>query len=187
MLMLYGRHYFSRQRAIADLIPAGASVLDVCCGPGSLYTRHLRAKTIDYTGLDSNKRFVDAVNRAGGRGLLWDLTDQKPLPRADFVVMHASLYHFLPDASGVVRRMLEAARQKLILAEPVKNLASSESPVLAFLGRRLTDAGRGAEQLRFTERSLDELMSSFAPRIERSFFVPGGREKVFVMDALARP
>ena len=34
MLALYGRHYGARYRAVADLIPDGSSVLDLCCGPG---------------------------------------------------------------------------------------------------------------------------------------------------------
>ena len=33
MRLLYGRHYVARQRAVADLIPAGASLLELCCGP----------------------------------------------------------------------------------------------------------------------------------------------------------
>ena len=45
MRVLYGRHYAARQRAIAGLIPARASVLEVCCGPGTLYRRHLARKT----------------------------------------------------------------------------------------------------------------------------------------------
>ena len=46
MLALYGRHYFARYRAIADLIPAGSSVLDLCCGPAILYSRYLRNKNV---------------------------------------------------------------------------------------------------------------------------------------------
>ena len=37
MLALYGRHYAARFRAIAELIPAGSSVLELCCGPGILF------------------------------------------------------------------------------------------------------------------------------------------------------
>jgi SAM-dependent methyltransferase len=68
MLGLYGRHYGARYRAVADLIPDGASVLDLCCGPGVLFDRHLRARSVDYTGIDVNPRFIARVNRRGGRG-----------------------------------------------------------------------------------------------------------------------
>src|SRR5690242_19199763 len=108
MLGLYGRHYGARYRALADLIPDGTSVLDLCCGPGILFDRYLRARSVDYTGIDVNPRFIARVNRRGGRGLIGDLSRDRPLPEADLVIMQASLYQFLPDAAPVVRRMLRA-------------------------------------------------------------------------------
>jgi trans-aconitate methyltransferase len=183
MLLLYGRHYFSRQRAVADLIPPGATVLDVCCGPGSLYSRHLREKHVEYTGIDSNARFIEEVRRRGGHGIVCDLKSSHPLPSADFVVMQASLYHFLPDPVPMLNRMLEAAKQTLVIAEPVRNVATSSSRMLSFLGRSFTNAGSGAEALRFTAGTLDEVMNRFADRIEQAFDIPGGREKVYVLNS----
>src|SRR4051812_46793681 len=102
MIALYGRHYPARYRAIAGLVPEGASVLDLCCGPGFLYDRHLRRKSVDYTGLELNPAFVERVRRRGGHALVWDLHDDRPLPPADVVMMQASLYHFLPDVAPLV-------------------------------------------------------------------------------------
>ena len=113
MLLLYGRHYASRYRAIAELIPAGSNVVDLCCGPALLYHRYLRAKSVQYTGLDINRAFIDRLTERGGSGQVWDLRSEEPLPPADYVIMQASLYHFLPDASPVVDRMLEAARKRV--------------------------------------------------------------------------
>ncbi len=42
--------------------------------------------------------------------------------------MQASLYHFLPDAHEIVERMLAAAGRRVIVSEPVRNLASSQNP-----------------------------------------------------------
>jgi trans-aconitate methyltransferase len=181
MLLLYGRHYFSRQKVVADLIPPRSTVLDVCCGPGSLYSRHLRAKGVKYTGVDSNTRFIEEVRRRGGNGIVCDLKSAGPLPPADFVVMQASLYHFLPDPVPMLNRMLEAANQTLIIAEPVRNIASSGSRFMSLLGRRFTNAGSGAEPLRFTAQTLDQVMNRFADRIEQAFDIPGGRERVYVL------
>ena len=97
MIGLYGRHYFSRYRAIADLIVPGSSVLDLCCGPGILYDRYLRQKSIDYTGLDINSRFIKRLNYRGINGKIWDLRKDEPLPLADFVIMQASLYGYGND------------------------------------------------------------------------------------------
>jgi trans-aconitate methyltransferase len=182
MLALYGRHYPSRYRAIADLIPAGASVVDVCCGPALLYSRYLRHKNVQYTGLDVNAGFIDKLIRKGGRGEVRDLRKDEPLPRADYVTMQASLYHFLPDAMPVVERMMKAARRQVIIAEPVRNLATSKSPLLAMLGRVFTNPGVGEQSHRFTEESLDKLFSFYGSQVDQSFLIAGGREKVFLIN-----
>jgi trans-aconitate methyltransferase len=182
MLALYGRHYPSRYRAIADLIPSDSSVVDLCCGPALLYDRYLRPKSVRYTGLDINAGFIERLRRMGARGLVWDLRKDDPLPEADYVLMQASLYHFLPDALPIVERMLEAARRKVIIAEPIKNLASSDSHILRLLGRFLTNPGIGQQAHRFTEASLDELFSVYGSRVDQSFITAGGREKVCVIN-----
>ena len=181
MLLLYGRHYPSRYRAIAELIPAGSSVLDLCCGPALLYHRHLRTKAVQYTGLDINASFITRLIRRGGSGQVWDLRSEEALPAADYVIMQASLYHFLPDASQVVDRMLQAARKRVIIAEPIRNLATSNSRLLSMLGRLFTNPGTGEHSLRFTEASLDDFFSDYGSRVVESFTIAGGREKVYVL------
>ncbi len=181
MLGLYGRHYTSRYRAIAELIPTGSSVVDLCCGPGTLYDRYLRHKSVDYTGLDLNRRFVDRVVRRGGRGQVRDLHADDPLPTADYLVMHASLYHFLPDPSPVVERMCRAARNEVIIGEPIRNLSSSGLPLLSSVARHGTDPGQGTHHLRFDEPALDAFFARYAARMSRSFLIPGDREKVYVL------
>ena len=75
------------------------------------------------------------------------------LPAADYVIMQASLYQFLPDAQPMVDRMLQAAHRQVILTEPVRNITNSKVAPLAFLGRRLTDPGDGQSAHRFTEET----------------------------------
>jgi hypothetical protein len=181
MLLLYGRHYPARYRAIADLIPTGASVVDLCCGPALLYHRYLRSKSVQYTGLDINAKFIARLIRRGGAGKVWDLRSEDPLPAADYVVMQASLYHFLPDASPVVARMMKAARKQVIIAEPVRNLTDSDSRVLSSLGRLFTNPGTGEQELRFTEPSVAKFFSGYGPRVVDSFPIAGGREMLYVL------
>jgi SAM-dependent methyltransferase len=183
MLLLYGRHYTSRYRAIAELIPAGTSVLDLCCGPALLYDRYLRKRDVEYTGLDINANFIARLIRRGGRGQVRDLRSEQSLPPADYVIMQASLYHFLPDAFHIVDRMLQAARQRVIIAEPTRNLATSESRFLSLLGRRLTNPGSGEPSLRFTEASLAEFFSRYGSRVIQSFSIAGGREHLYMLNA----
>jgi SAM-dependent methyltransferase len=182
MLLLYREHYASRYRAIAQLIPAGATILDLCCGPAVLYTRYLRHKGVGYTGFDINDGFV-ARGRAKGIAMIrGDVAAVSKFPSADFVVMQASLYHFLPDGVlSVIEKMLEAAKQKVIIAEPVRNVSSSHFGWLARLGHVMTDAGSGPSTRRFNMASLATAMVPFAPIEERSFPIAGGREMVYVL------
>lgn len=185
MRALYGRHYPARMRAVAAQVPDGASVLELCCGPGTLYKRYLQGRIGGYIGLDLNDGFVEGLTREGVDARRLDLSrGEESLPRADVVLIQASLYHFLPDAGALVDRMLQAADDRVIVSEPIRNIASSGVPVLGMLGRRGTDPGEGTgHEQRFTEETLDALMEPYAGRVLRSFLIPGGREKVYVLAA----
>jgi hypothetical protein len=184
MRVLYGRHYGDRLRVVAEQVPHGSEVLELCCGPGMLYLRRLHDRVSSYVGLDLNERFVRTLRRRGVDARLLDLrAAEEPLPLADVVIMQASLYHFLPDAAPIVERMLLAARERVVISEPVRNLASSELPLIARLGRNAADPGVGGHRQRFTAATLAELMQRFRPRQLAAFPIPGDREMVYVLDA----
>lgn len=185
MRLLYGRHARARLDAVAALIPSGCSVLELCCGPGTLYRDHLHDQRVDFLGLDLNPRFVEATRHAGCRAEVCDVSEDVALPQADIVVMQASLYHFLPDPHPVVGRMLAAASRRVILSEPIRNLTNSGLAPLAAFARRRADPGDGAGTQRFDEASLDAFMGRYRDRIECAFVIPGGRDKVFAL--LASP
>jgi SAM-dependent methyltransferase len=180
MRMLYGRHYADRLALVADQVPDGASVLECCCGPGTLYRRHLRGRVGSYVGLDVNDGFVARLRREGVDARRLDLgADAAPLPTADVVLMQASLYHFLPAPERILERMLAAAGERVIVSEPIRNLASSRVPGVALVGRRAADPGVGGHASRLDEAALDRLMSNYDQLA--AFTIPGGREKVFVL------
>jgi len=188
MRALYGRHYSDRMRAVAAEVPDGAEVLELCCGPGTLYLRHLRSRTRGYIGIDVNPGFVEQLKRRGVDARRLDLAaSDDPLPDADVVILQASLYHFLPDPERILDRMLAAARERVILSEPVRNLASSDLPLIGRLGRSAADPGVGGHAQRFTETTLDALMARYRERILKSFPIPGGRERVYVLSAGSAP
>ena len=184
MRALYGRHYSDRMLAVAGEVPDGASVLELCCGPGTLYLRHLRARTRGYVGIDVNPRFVEQLRRRGVDARRLDVAQSDdPLPDADVVILQASLYHFLPGPERVIDRMLASARERVIVSEPVRNLASSNLPLIGRLGRRAADPGVGGHGQRFTEATLEALMARYQERTLKSFLIPGGRERVYVLSA----
>jgi SAM-dependent methyltransferase len=181
---LYGRHYDDRMRAVAGEVREGASVLELCCGPGTLYLRYLRTRTSGYVGIDVNPGFVERLNHLGVAANRLDLAaSDEPLPDADAVILQASLYHFLPHPERIIDRMLSVARERVIVSEPVRNLASSGLPLVGRLSRNAADPGVGGHAQRFTEASLDDLMGHYRERILRSFPIPGGRERVYVLSA----
>lgn len=182
MRVLYGRYYASRYQEIAALVPEGATVLELCCGPAQLYRQYLRSKKVEYRGLDINPRFIKQLQSENGNGQVWDLTENKELPSADYVLMQASLYHFLPDTQPIVDRMLEAARRQVIIAEPIRNLSSSSVALVRHIARNLTRVADGDHSGRFTEQTLDQFFSSYRSQIDRSFLIAGGREKIYVLN-----
>ncbi len=185
MRALYGRHYAARMRAVAEQVPPGASVLELCCGPGTLYLRHLRSRAGGYIGVDVNPGFVARLKARGVDARAFDLAaGEEPLPSADVVILQASLYHFLPRPERIIDRMLAAARDRVIVSEPVRNLASSTNPLIARVGRRAADPGVGGHAQRFTEEMLADLLERYRERMLKSFAIPGGRERVNVLSAL---
>jgi SAM-dependent methyltransferase len=187
MRLLYGRRYTDRMRAVAAEVPEGSAVLELCCGPGTMYLRHLRPRIRDYVGLDVNPGFVRALRGRGVDARQADLSADPVLPEADVVIMQASLYHFLPHPETVVDRMVTAARDRVVISEPIRNLASSGIPLVGALGRRAADPGLGDAEHRFSEASLDRLMERYRERVVSSFLIPGGREKVYVLAGSRAP
>jgi hypothetical protein len=184
MRVLYGRYYAARDAAVAAQIPDGASVLELCCGPARLYLRELRGRIGAYAAIDASAVFVDRLRRRGVDARRGDVATAE-LPVADVVVMQASLYHFLPDAAGMLRRMRAAATRTVVIAEPVRNLASSRLGLVARLGAGGAATARGAQARRFDGDSLRALMDTFGDDVLFSAPVPGGREHVYVLTGTA--
>lgn len=180
MALLYGRHYRARQSVIAEMIPNGVAVVDVCCGPGRLYTHFLRHRHVEYTGIDINDAFLTRLRQRGAATILADVSSLERLPEADVVVMQASLYHFLPDVEKVLDRMLDAARLKVILSEPIRNLTDSGNLILRWLARRGTNPGTGSAARRFTPDTLSHVLAPYEDRILERGEIPGGREMYVV-------
>jgi SAM-dependent methyltransferase len=187
MRVLYGRYYGARDAAVAAHVPDGAGVLELCCGPGRLYVRELCDRTGSYVGLDANAGFVDRLRRRGVDARRADVA-VADLPVADVVVMQASLYHFLPEApaAAMIERMRAAARDRVVVSEPVRNLASSRLGVVARLAAGGAATAAGAQPQRFDAASLRALMERFGPAVLHAGPAPGGREHVYVLAGTAR-
>jgi hypothetical protein len=186
MQLLYGRGYVARYQAISALVPDGADVFEACAGDARLYERYLRPRGIRYRAGEFNERFVA---HARARGIAMDRFDLRvdEVPRADVVILHASLYQFMPQHRQIVEKLLASARQKLIVSEPIVNLSTSRWALIRWIAKRSADPGSGDKPQRFNEASLDEFFQrNFAERIESSTRIDGGREKVYCLAGRAK-
>ncbi len=187
MRLLYGRHFEARYAAIAHEIPDHATVTDVCAGDSYLYLKYLRSKSVNYLALDISPQMIAWSQQHNVPAKLFDARHDE-LPVSDVIVMQASLYQFLPDARSMIVKMLNAARQQVIIAEPIRNLSDSKNPLFAFIGRRMTvpvtTAGEYAAQ-RFTQTSAETLFQSFEA-LQRIAILPGGREMIGIFTGKAK-
>lgn len=179
MRLLYRKGYENRYKEVLQWIPSGSSVFEACAGDCRLYLRYLKPLGVPYRAGDFNPRFV-AYGKA--RGVDLSLMDLRldPVPEADVVVMQASLYQFLPDATPVLARLARSARKRLILIEPIKNLASSANPLIAWLGRAGAATRAQGHTSRFTDESLLTLVTStFGSKVIHSQLIAGEKERLF--------
>jgi hypothetical protein len=186
MRLLYGRHLTARLAAASAEVPAGCDVIDVCSGDGRLYREHLRHKSVRYEALDLSPQFVEWMSEHGIRARTFDVRSEA-LPSADVIVMLSSLYQFQPDAASVVERMVEAARMRVVITEPVRNLSESRNSMLRFVARRMTETrsdAHGDEIPRFDRVTFPRLCQRF-PTLERLDTLPGGREMIAVLGGRA--
>ena len=147
MRALYGpRDWAATYAAVAARIPSGAQVVDVCCGTARLYQDFLRDRGCSYLGLDFNADFVMHARRRGVDARWFNLLTE-PVPEADWVVMCSSLYHFGDHVDDVLEKMRRAARQGVVISEPVRNL--SDMPVVGRLFAALTNPGVASSTTRF--------------------------------------
>lgn len=176
---LYGRGFHALYAGVAAHVPAGAKVVDVCAGPGTLWNECLREKRVAYLALDFNGHFVMSARRRGAHARWFDLRREE-VPEADVVVLGSSLYHFRPHEDALLARLLRSARHSVIVSEPVVNVASQGPRWMRRLAARLTDPGSGAPRERFDREEFE----AFANRNGAAIFeyVPGARNALAVFE-----
>jgi len=169
MRFSYKSNYLKRYQEIASLIDAGSSLVDVCCGDCKIY-KFLKDKNIAYTGLDFNSSFVNEGNRKGMNVQKCNVKHDE-IPQADYVLMQASLYQFIPNHGQVLQKLYNAAKKYLIIAEPVKNYADSKWKIVSFIAKLLNNPGDGIKTERFNINTLKEALEPFTGNKVKEFLV----------------
>lgn len=172
----YGAGFDERYRAAADNIPPSSEVLDVCSGDCYIYEKYLKSKNVRYLGVDSSRGFRKSAWRKNIPFRLLDLRCDD-IPAADYVVMLASFYQFYDMRENVLDKLLGGARKRLIIVEPVLNIAQSKSFLAAKLAKVLTGSNE-----RFDQAGFISLIESRKSLIEKIEAVNHGREMMVVFD-----
>ena len=173
MRVLYGRYYRERIKKVAAWIPENTQVVDLCAGDCSLYRYGLTFKPVDYRAFDINSGFI---RWAAKRNIPMQRLDlhSDPIPDADSIVMMSSLYQFIPYEKKIVRSLIHAAKRRVILTEPIRNIAQSRFPLVGWIGKKLTQVGDHPCTQRFDEETLRALLTEFGFQTIQS--IAGGRE-----------
>ena len=176
MKFLYGRHFESRYKAISEIIPEGASVVELCAGDIYLYRNYLKAKRVSYTGFDINSVFVQAAKRKNIRFFKHDLLTDTIEP-ADYIILQASLYQFIPFEEKIIRKLLDSTNKVMIIAEPVRNLSSSNNFFIRKLAKYSANPGKQHSVNRFNEDTILACFKKFSEFKEMKT-MEGGREMI---------
>lgn len=186
MRTLHGRDFPERYETVAAEIPDGSSVVELCAGDAWLYRHYLKPKNVSYVGLEIAPAFLQSAKSRGINFREWEAATDA-IPQADIVILQASLHLLHEHAATLLDRMLNAARQKVIIAEPIKNMADSENKLVAWIGRLLTRPhGKGVQThtYRYNAASFESLMRQY-PECERVCTGTRQREMLAVLQGRA--
>lgn len=161
MIGLYGADYWRRTQRVCALLGASSSVVELCFGDARL-ARACSRLGAGWTGVDFNPVFC---RHARARGLSVIEADfwHAELPRADAYVMMAALYHFHDRLPELFDRVFARTR-RLVLSEPIRNLASGGG-LLARAAQRFSNPGDGAARFRYDAASLRLALAREAERL----------------------
>jgi len=187
MRLGYGPDYAARYALVADRIGESDDLLEVCCGHLGLY-RHLARRGLvrSYVGLEQAPAMLRLARRRRVDVRAFDVRAGGALPAAGTVIMQASLYQFHDIADTLLPRLWAAARRRLVVAEPVRNLSQSRFGLARWAARALTRTSDGRiHTFRYTEATLFELYRRCNVPVSRVDRTPGGRE--IVISSLRAP
>jgi hypothetical protein len=179
MRVSYRGEYTERYTLLGNALSVPSDVLEVCSGDLALHD-HLRRRGLlrSYRGLDISSAMVARARRRGVHVEAADLRAVRQLPRAEVVVMQASLYQFHTMADSLLRLLWETAERQLLIAEPVHNLSTSGNALVRRVGQLLSQTEESPHPFRYTEETLRELYRRCGVPLTRVGRTSHGRELI---------
>lgn len=176
---LYGKNFNSHYEMIAKWIPDGSEVLDVCCGDATLYSLFLKKKKVIYKGIDINPYFIKSAEKKEIKVDYLNILEEE-IPKADYIVVQASLYQFIPNQREIMKKLLSSTRKRFIISEPISNLSQSKWKLIKKLAQISANPGTGDKNCRFIPEEFIKLLLEF--EVDEYFTAPGGRDIVGIFN-----
>ena len=191
LLMRAGYHgsYAERYEGIGNHVPSCADVTEVCCGDLILHDYlQNQGKLKSYVGLDYSKAFVNRGRKRKVDTRQWDVLSDESLPPSDIVIIQASFYQFHESAEAVISRLWQAARQRLILAEPTEaTLTQSPNSLVRQLAAILSRSEQSEHTFRFDEQTLLTVYEKAGIPVSHTEFIKDRREMIVVLEKASNP
>lgn len=140
-------------KAVLAWVPSGSRVVEVAAGTGRFYREALCKRVSSYLALEINPPFVNKLRSLGINAIQADVS-KEPIPTGDIVVILSALYHFKNIDAEFLHKLLGAARERVIIVEPVCSPLNTRSPHDK-IRAKLADIGEGPI---FQRYSVDELL-----------------------------
>lgn len=176
MKCLYGKYYEDRYRTVVDFIPESSQVLDLCCGDCYIYQKYLKDSNVQYLGIDNCAGFEKAAARGNIPFRNLNIENEN-IPPSDYLIMMGSFYQFYHRKEELLVRCLKSARKRLIITEPVVNLAQSPNGLISKLAKFFTSSAH-----RFTQEDFLSLVTRHQAAIEEVRSIANGREILAVFN-----
>ncbi|HYL73826.1 MAG TPA: methionine biosynthesis protein MetW, partial [Bryobacteraceae bacterium] len=121
---------------MSDLIPEGATVLDIGCGDGGFLSYLKSQKTVRECGIDIADPAVDACRNLGlnaRRVTLFELAAEDPPDKQFDIVVMSEVIEHVPNSEDFLRTAWSLTRSRLIISFP--NIAFWPHRLRLLLGR----------------------------------------------------
>jgi hypothetical protein len=181
MKWAYGEHYKIRYEALQKYIPGNCELLELCMGDAYFYLNYLQKKNIHYKCADINPIFVKAAWNKGLNATQMNIVTD-PIPKSDFILMQASLYHFIPNEKKIIDKLLNACNKSVILSENVENLSNSASGLKSWIGTFLSKAKSGQSRIKFTRETLKKALEPYSSHIKVWEETSDNKEVVIILE-----
>lgn len=167
MLLLYKGRYFRRFKHISRLI-SGKNVTELCFGD-TILAEHCKKQGIHWTGIDTNKNFVERAIKKGYDARCEDIQAIDSFPLADNIIISGSLYHFHNDLESLFKKILDAS-PRIIISEPVINLSNNKG-IIGKLAKASANINGKEQHFRYTEYSLKEALNILSKKLNFNYEV----------------